>query len=88
MICGDILPQRKPNPAPLYLAYEQLSADPKLTLYIGDAKRDIEAGNNAGMKTPLANWGYISVQDQPHLWQADATINSQLELLELIALPA
>ena len=51
-------------------------------LYIGDAARDIEAGNIVNMTTLIANWGYISETDEPDLWQADGIIDQPDDLLK------
>jgi len=70
-ISGDTLPQRKPHPAPLYLACEQAGVAPKRSIYVGDAARDIEAGQAAGMATIAVGYGYIADDDDPGHWGAD-----------------
>ncbi|EOB83492.1 HAD family hydrolase, partial [Neisseria meningitidis] len=62
----------------------QIHADPQHTLYVGDAERDIQAGRNAGMKTVLAEWGYIAPEDDTGSWQADFHIRTPLDLLECL----
>lgn len=81
MVGGDTLPQRKPDPEPLFYACETIKIDPKHCLYVGDAIRDIEAGNRAGMKTFVAQWGYIKSTDNIHEWQADYILKSPQDLL-------
>ncbi len=71
VIGGDTLATRKPDPAPLLFACEQLQVNPQHCLYVGDALRDIEAGNRAQMTTMVAAWGYIKSGDNIHQWQAD-----------------
>jgi phosphoglycolate phosphatase len=51
--------------------------------YVGDDLRDIQAGKAAGMATVAAAWGYCGATEPTH-WQADAILDSPLELLELI----
>jgi len=51
VISGDRLPQRKPHPAPLLLAAEEVGVPAEHCVYVGDAPRDIEAGRAAGMAT-------------------------------------
>jgi phosphoglycolate phosphatase len=70
-ISGDTLPQRKPDPAPLLLASEQIGVPAKKTVYVGDSVRDIEAGHAAGMFTIAATYGYITADDDPQRWEAD-----------------
>jgi len=81
IVSGDTLNERKPHPAPVLYACEQAGSQPYECLYVGDAQRDIEAGNRAGLKTLAALFGYIEENDDPTLWQADALINSPLEVL-------
>ncbi len=81
IVSGDTLPERKPHPAPMLLACEQAGSEAQHCLYIGDAERDIEAGRNAGMRTLIAAFGYIDVDDEPESWGADALIDSPLEII-------
>lgn len=55
VVSGDTTAHSKPHPAPMLHACKLINHDPNDCLYIGDAKRDIEAGKNARMKpSPLA----------------------------------
>lgn len=83
VVCGDTLSVAKPNPEPVLHGAAQLGVEPHECWYVGDAERDIQAGRAAGMFTVLANYGYISATDTPHLWQADATVEHPLELPKL-----
>ena len=71
IVGGDSLTERKPHPAPLLYASEQLEVSANKTIYLGDAERDIVAGNAANMYTVIAKWGYITEQEPLELWQAD-----------------
>ena len=55
---------------------------PEQCLYVGDALRDIEAGKNAGMRTLVAEYGYISSLDDVTSWGADAMIKHPGEILD------
>ena len=57
-------------------------SEPRRCVYVGDAQRDVEAGNNAGMYTLVALFGYFREYDRPQEWQADALINTPADLLE------
>lgn len=83
VVSGDTLSVKKPDPAPLLYACEQLSVDPSKTLYVGDAERDIEAGKRAGMRTAVALFGYLGEQDNPHAWGADILLKQPIDLLQL-----
>jgi 2-phosphoglycolate phosphatase len=82
VVSGDTLAQRKPDPAPMLHACTLAGSEPQRCVYVGDAQRDVEAGNNAGMYTLVALFGYFQDNDRPHEWQADALINTPAGLLE------
>ena len=63
VVCGDTLRDRKPSPKPLIIASKLMNIDPINIMYVGDAKRDIEAGRLANMKTISAEYGYIKDED-------------------------
>ena len=81
IVSGDTLEQRKPHPAPLLHACELLQSAPEETVYVGDARRDIEAGASAGMATLVAAYGYIEVSENPADWGADGLVDSPEEIL-------
>lgn len=81
IVSGDTLAERKPHPAPILYACQQTGAEPSECLYVGDAQRDIEAGNRAGLTTLAALFGYIEDDDDPAQWQADAMINHPSDVL-------
>lgn len=84
VVGGDTLPQRKPDPAPLIFAADKLNVAPSDCLYVGDAPRDIEAGNACNMKTIIAEWGYIDDLDCTKNWQADFSTKTPQEILQFI----
>ena len=84
IVSGDTLSVAKPHPEPLLLAAQQCGVNPAACLYIGDAQRDIIAGQSAGMRTVLAQYGYLSAADDVDSWQADFRIQTPLELLRFL----
>jgi len=82
VICGDTLEHRKPHPMPLKVAAKRLNIKCEHCIYVGDDERDIIAGNAANMKTLVAEYGYISTDDNIENWQADGIIQNPLELLK------
>ena len=84
MISGDTLSVRKPDPAPLLLACDVVGVDPEESIYIGDAERDIEAGQRAGMATIAAGYGYITADDDPREWDADVIATTTEELTQIV----
>ncbi|MGZ5266368.1 MAG: phosphoglycolate phosphatase [Caldimonas sp.] len=83
LVCGDTTPHAKPHPAPLLEAARRIGVAPELCVYVGDDKRDVEAGRAAGMATVVAGWGYLGEGDPPAAWGADAMIAGPGELLAL-----
>ena len=84
IISGDTTPNHKPHPEPMLLACKLASSAAGECLYLGDAARDIEAGQRAGMFTAVALFGYLDAQDTPERWGADVLISHPLELLDWI----
>lgn len=84
IVCGDTTEHRKPHPAPMLHACKITKSEPELSVYVGDAERDISAGRAAGMHTLLALYGYISSGDEPEKWQADGSINHPEEIVPWI----
>ena len=84
IVSGDTTPHSKPHPAPLLEAATRMQADPGTCVYVGDDERDVIAGKAAGMKTVAACYGYLGSGADVDAWNADAKINSPLELLKLL----
>jgi phosphoglycolate phosphatase len=57
VIGGDSLPQKKPDPRPVWRAMEELAAAPQSTILIGDHHTDLAAGRAAGIRTCFCAWG-------------------------------
>jgi phosphoglycolate phosphatase len=84
IVSSDSTENRKPHPEPMYYACRLTDAHPEECLYVGDARRDIEAGKNAGMKTIIAEYGYIADSENTEDWQADHSIQSPSQILALL----
>ena len=82
IISGDTTKNSKPHPGPILHACEQVGYPPEECLYIGDAARDIEAGNSAGTTTIIARFGYIAEHDKPDAWGADGCIDEPGQILK------
>lgn len=81
IVSGDTVAHSKPHPAPMFYACKILHRRPEQGLYVGDARRDIEAGKNAGMLTLAATYGYIPVAEAPQSWDADGLIDKPVDIL-------
>ena len=84
MVGGDTLTKRKPDPEPILHACAQINVDNQQCFYVGDALRDIQAGNSAEMTTFVAQWGYIPSDENCQTWQADHIIAKPIDLLTFI----
>jgi 2-phosphoglycolate phosphatase len=84
LVCPDDVRQTKPNAEPMLLACSQLSCNATNTVYVGDHRRDIEAGRNAGMKTVAANYGYIDPEDPAINWLANYTVEHPRDIQPLL----
>jgi N-acetyl-D-muramate 6-phosphate phosphatase len=84
LVSGDTCAQAKPHPAPMLHAAGLIGIPAQQCLYLGDDKRDMAAGNAAGMTSLIALYGYIDPHAQLDTWQAAGAISSPLDLLQHI----
>ncbi len=80
VICPDDVSETKPHPQALLLGCEQIGCKPQQAIYVGDHRRDIEAGQRAGMYTLAATYGYIEEDDDPDLWGANKQVAHSTDL--------
>ena len=85
IVSGDTLKNKKPHPEPILHACDIVGCKPHETIYVGDAQRDIEAGNRAGTKTLVALFGYISDDQRPHHWGADGAVETPQEIIRWLS---
>jgi N-acetyl-D-muramate 6-phosphate phosphatase len=85
VVSGDTTAEAKPSPLPILHACQLLGCRPERTLYVGDDRRDIEAGNAAGCKTVAVSYGYLGDGGALHTWGADLIVDHPLELAEYLA---
>ena len=83
VIGGDTTARIKPHPEPLLAASRAIGLAAQACVYVGDDRRDVEAGQAAGMKTAIAMWGYLNGQD-PENWNADWMVGQPLDLLRCL----
>lgn len=62
-ITPEATTKHKPDAAPVLEAIKRLNADPRKTVFIGDALFDIQSGVNAGIDTVYVNWGHKKVSE-------------------------
>jgi phosphoglycolate phosphatase len=84
VITPDDVRHPKPHPESLILACKRLNCPPERAVFVGDHRRDIEAGSLAGCATIAAAYGYLADGESAAAWQANATANSSIELSQMI----
>jgi len=84
VVSGDTLARRKPHPEPLLHAAAEIGVGAGECVYAGDARRDIEAGQAAGMLTVGVSWGYILEEDPVGAWGATHVIDHPSELIAVV----
>jgi N-acetyl-D-muramate 6-phosphate phosphatase len=80
---GDAF-RAKPAPDLLHEACRRLALTPDDCVYVGDDKRDIDAGHAAGMRTIAAEWGYIGAEGPVRGWNATAIAATPADLSRLL----
>jgi len=86
LISGDSTAHAKPHPQPLLEAALRLGLAPQRCVYLGDDRRDVEAGRSAGMPTLAAAWGYLGRDESVHDWNADEVLAHPEELLNWLGM--
>jgi N-acetyl-D-muramate 6-phosphate phosphatase len=81
VISGDTTPHAKPHPAPVLEAAKVAGYAPGSCWYVGDDKRDIDAGVAAGMYSVAAAWGYLG-EHAVDSWGAHAVAHAPADLLQ------
>src|SRR5271169_300230 len=82
-VCSEDAPRRKPHPAPLRMAIDQLSALPQSSVYIGDAPEDIEMAHRAGVRA-IGVLGGSPVPERLRAASPDALIETIRDLPALL----
>lgn len=74
---------RKPEPASVYMALEELGANKDSAVYVGDSDIDIQTAKNAGLPCVSVSWGF---RDKELLERHGAknVIDKPLELLSVL----
>lgn len=83
LVTGDRVRRPKPDPEAVLKACDTLGVRPERTLFLGDDRRDVQAGGAAGTGTAVAAWGYIPAGDRPEEWGSDRIVHAPEQLLEL-----
>jgi N-acetyl-D-muramate 6-phosphate phosphatase len=84
IVSGDTTAHAKPHPEPLHHAMRECGIGATFSVYVGDDRRDIEAGRAAGTRTVVASYGYLGQGADTSIWRADHTIDTPPDLLAWI----
>jgi phosphoglycolate phosphatase len=84
LFCGDCLPVRKPDPAPVLAACAVLGRSPLAVWFVGDDERDVQAGRAAGCRTAVAGWGYVPGAGACLQWGSERVLERPDQLLALL----
>lgn len=82
VVSGDTVSERKPHPQPMLHAARLAGVAAADCLYVGDARRDVEAAHAAGMQALVAVYGYIQPDENWRDWGGDGHIDRPGDLLE------
>lgn len=83
VVGGGLVPQKKPDPAPLLLTLERMGVVPGRAVMVGDTPYDVGAARAAGLPIVLVDFGYSPVP--PAEAGADVLISSLAELPAALA---
>lgn len=87
VVSGDTTAAAKPSPLPILHACTLLGCSPRRTLYVGDDRRDIVAGQAAGTLTAAVSYGYLGDGGPLDGWGADFIANHPADLADFLFSP-
>jgi phosphoglycolate phosphatase len=88
VVSGDTLAQRKPHPLPLLHAAATMGVEPAHCVYVGDAERDMQAAQAAGMYALVAGFGYLGDDDRADTWFSHGWLHTPLDLIHWLDKPS
>jgi len=84
VVSGDTTAASKPSPLPILHACSEAGVEPSAVLYVGDDRRDVEAGKAAGTHTAAVTFGYLGDGGPIESWGADHIAQDTQELASII----
>lgn len=82
-VCSGDTAQKKPHPAPLRLALQQLCLKPSACVYVGDSPEDLEMARRAGVRA-IAVLGLFPTEKRLRAARPDFLLSSIRELPEAL----
>jgi HAD superfamily hydrolase (TIGR01509 family) len=83
-VCSGDTPQKKPHPAPLRLALQQMRLRPSACVYVGDSPEDLEMARRAGVRA-IAVLGRFPTEKSLRAARPDLLLNSITELPDALS---
>ncbi len=83
VVTGDDVEQQKPDPEGLFRVTEQLGFEPRDCVFVGDSPADIGAGRNARMRTIVAGWHPVYL-DEVRAMKPDYWARTPEDVVELV----
>ena len=72
VVTGEDVTRQKPDPEGLLIVCDRLGMTPRDCVFVGDSPADIGAGKNAGMRTIVAGWHPVYLEQlrvmHPDFW--------------------
>ena len=87
VVSGDTTAEAKPSPLPILHACTLLGCSPRRTLYVGDDRRDIVAGQAARTLTAAVSYGYLGDGGPLLTWGADFIADHPADLANFLLSP-
>ena len=84
VVGGDETKRHKPDPEPLLLAAERMSAEPGECAYVGDSPFDVRAARAAGMFAVAVTWGGIHDRAKLEAEDPDAIVDDATDLYAVL----
>lgn len=82
IIGGDSLKYAKPHPMPLQTAVRRFGCSVQETIYVGDAKIDVDAARQAKIPALIALFGYAPGAKEVAQWQPSGMLERPQDLLK------
>jgi pyrophosphatase PpaX len=84
VVAADDTERHKPDPEPLLVALDRLSAAPSDAAYVGDSPFDVQAAKAAGVRSVAVTWGGIHSRARLEAEEPDALVHTARELADAL----
>jgi phosphoglycolate phosphatase len=81
IVGGDLIPERKPSPMPVYHVLSTLGVKPEESIIVGDSEVDVSTGKAASVRTVAVTYGYGRTGFEK---EADFVIDNMSDLADIV----